>query len=123
MDTRSFQSTGHAIARCKAKACNAVRRFAFTVETTQRAYLGRPVETQTVSVDGGNPINVRDRHGFESVLYRHAGTCPTCSGPATVRPVRGVLVADKTCDGRCMGAFGPSCECSCAGQNHGAKFD
>lgn len=123
MDTRSFQSTGHAIARCKAKACNTVRRVGFTVETTQRAYLGRLVETQTVSVDGGRVTAVRDRHALECALYRHAGTCPVCSGAATVKTIRGVLVADKACNARCMGATGPSCECSCAGQNHGANFD
>ena len=31
----------------------------------------------------------------------------------------GRYVADKACDGRCMGATGHVCECSCGGQNHG----
>lgn len=26
---------------------------------------------------------------------------------------------EKACDGRCMGAVGPACDCSCGGENHG----
>lgn len=35
------------------------------------------------------------------------------------RRIEGFYVADKKCDGRCMGATGHSCECSCGGANHG----
>jgi hypothetical protein len=34
--------------------------------------------------------------------------------------ITGRYVADKACDGRCMGATGHNCECSCGGKNHGA---
>ncbi|WP_346103590.1 hypothetical protein [Nonomuraea maheshkhaliensis] len=27
----------------------------------------------------------------------------------------------KVCDGRCMGATGPACDCPCLGENHGAN--
>lgn len=33
--------------------------------------------------------------------------------------IQGYFVADKKCDGRCMGATGHNCECSCGGANHG----
>jgi hypothetical protein len=33
--------------------------------------------------------------------------------------ITGRYVADKACDGRCMGATGHNCECSCGGKNHG----
>ena len=33
--------------------------------------------------------------------------------------VRGSYNEEKFCDGRCMGAKGPNCECSCGGENHG----
>lgn len=35
-------------------------------------------------------------------------------------PLYGRMVEEKVCDGRCMGATGPSCDCSCGGMNHGA---
>lgn len=121
-DTLTYSSTGHAIAKCKTKGCT-IRRVTFTIETTHRAYDGRPVTSQAVRIGEGHPIHIRDRYALESVLYRHAGTCPTCGNSATVKPIRGVHVEDKACGPRCMGATGPSCDCSCAGQNHGAKFD
>lgn len=29
---------------------------------------------------------------------------------------------DASCDGKCMGAVGPSCSCSCGGENHGCTW-
>ena len=34
--------------------------------------------------------------------------------------IYGRFVKEKVCDGRCMSAIGPSCDCSCGGTNHGA---
>ena len=47
-----------------------------------------------------------------------------CSEPDCQRRMRAFVVegrhSDKTqCGARCMGATGPSCECSCNGENHG----
>lgn len=39
-----------------------------------------------------------------------------------VTTVKGIVNVDKRCDGRCMGATGPNCECSCGGANHGASW-
>ncbi len=33
--------------------------------------------------------------------------------------LNGTVNTEKVCDGRCMGAIGPSCDCSCGGENHG----
>ena len=38
-----------------------------------------------------------------------------------MRRVEGKLNREVKCDARCMNAVGPSCECSCAGANHGGK--
>lgn len=35
------------------------------------------------------------------------------------RPIQGRYNAEIKCDGRCMGATGHNCECSCGGANHG----
>lgn len=38
------------------------------------------------------------------------------------RAIVGKYNAEKGCDGRCMGATGPNCECACGGENHGLSY-
>lgn len=33
--------------------------------------------------------------------------------------LKGRVNPEKECNGICMGAVGPSCDCSCGGENHG----
>lgn len=112
-DALVYRSTGHVILRCK--ACKAAGRKEFAIVRTIRAFNGRPVETQTAEIDG-RTVHIRDRYDLDRALSR---PCPHCDTTVTVVRVKGVYVADKTCDDRCMGAIGPSCSCSCGGQNHG----
>lgn len=37
-------------------------------------------------------------------------------------PLQAVSVPGRRCDSRCTNAVGSSCECECAGLNHGARF-
>jgi len=37
----------------------------------------------------------------------------------TWNQLRGTVKPEKACNGVCMGAVGPSCDCSCGGENHG----
>jgi hypothetical protein len=53
--------------------------------------------------------------------------CPTCQTEthwAThgigLKKIDGYLNEGKKCDARCTSATGPTCECQCAGENHGA---
>lgn len=46
-------------------------------------------------------------------------TCP-CGSRGVARSMNITIKADKDCNGVCMGAQGPSCSCSCGGENHGA---
>lgn len=47
-----------------------------------------------------------ERHQMSSLYFEHL-------------QLEGRYRADKVCDGRCMGATGHKCECSCGGKNHG----
>lgn len=47
--------------------------------------------------------------------------CPSCSGSVKLERLYGTETS-MTCDPRCEGAVGPSCECACGGANHGAAF-
>jgi hypothetical protein len=40
-----------------------------------------------------------------------------------ITTVRGTVNEQKVCNARCMGAVGPSCECSCGGALHGGSYD
>lgn len=115
-------STGHAIIKCKTGSCKAVRRIEFTLTTTTRAYEGRPSVTQAVNVSGREK-RIGGSYGIDWALFDLAGRCHACEGPVIVRKIKGVHVADKPCNARCLGATGDTCECTCAGMNHGSKFD
>ena len=43
-----------------------------------------------------------------------------CGANAFAKYMNVRIVAEKTCNGICMGATGPSCSCSCGGENHGS---
>lgn len=99
---------------CKCKLCKA----AWTTEQKDRtvAYNAHeavcPKYTRwlaaRVGSQVGNPRRMDDERYQMSVLwFQHI-------------QIEGHYVADKACDGRCMGATGHNCECSCGGKNHGA---
>lgn len=46
--------------------------------------------------------------------------CRGCGLPRYASLVQGKYNPDKKCNARCLSATGTSCECSCAGKNHGA---
>ncbi|MBB3752579.1 hypothetical protein FHT44_005091 [Mycolicibacterium sp. BK634] len=39
----------------------------------------------------------------------------------TWNQLQGRVNPDKECNGVCMGAVGPSCDCACGGENHGTN--
>lgn len=45
--------------------------------------------------------------------------CPDHVWSLDWRPLASTLNPEKECNGRCMGAVGPACDCSCGGENHG----
>lgn len=50
--------------------------------------------------------------------------CPGCGGwwqLAVGQAIYGRFVKEVVCNGKCMGATGDSCDCSCGGENHGAN--
>lgn len=50
------------------------------------------------------------------------GPCPSHGNRFMVwRPLKATYNITKECNGRCMGAIGPACDCSCGGDNHGTN--
>lgn len=64
------------------------------------------------------PVRITDT----GATGRYATTaCPECGHSIRAERVHAVSSV-QPCDGRCMGAVGPACSCSCEGENHGASF-
>ena len=113
--TRTFTSSGRAILTCK--ACKRTGSRQFTITRTITAYMGSMDTRTTVTVDG-RERTIRFERDTERALHQ---ACPAC-GSTNVRVaiVKGTLNESKRCDARCLDARHASCECSCAGKNHGA---
>lgn len=49
-----------------------------------------------------------------------ANPCPCGSDRGReIKPVQGRRKESVKCGAKCLGAIGPSCDCSCGGENHG----
>ena len=102
----------------KCNACKSKGRRTFAMVHTRRAFNGRPVTSQYVELDD-KLYSVMDQYALARILHM---PCPQCgSSNVQVNVVKGTYVADKSCGARCMGATGPTCECTCAGRNHGGN--
>ena len=77
------------------------------------------VSRQDVQHKGWNFVTPKtlDDRGFDA---RAIALC-VCGKHVVGKAISGKFNPEKGCDGRCMGATGPSCECSCGGENHGAS--
>lgn len=78
----------------------------------------------------GALIEVRHTNGRPWIVAE----CPSCQAKgrrsAIGQPIcivlaalRGVFKPDKRCGAACLNAAGPSCECACGGEHHGAAYD
>lgn len=132
--------TVHVIGRCPVKTCTNRKRTTITgVIKTDRirtwTELALPATDPLYTGTGVNPraiLNTRPSstenqiHRYErdvTAAMRTAGwVCEEHDRFMTLNPVKGVIVADKTCNHRCTNAVGPDCECSCGGEKHGAAY-
>ncbi len=86
------------------------------MKTWRRAYIGTgPACKVTRRVDAG--ATTEGWNGRPDV------PCLVCVKLVHVpmKPITG-WTSDHICDARCLGATGPTCECSCGGANHGKSF-
>ena len=55
-------------------------------------------------------------------MYRMTDEATCCGSAVRLKPIHGTHRADVPCTASCRAAVGPDCECSCAGENHGADW-
>lgn len=59
--------------------------------------------------------------GNEACSQVQQFACPSC-GDRMIGERLAAVFTEEVCDSRCMGAVGPSCQCACGGENHGAAW-
>lgn len=96
------------LARCR--ACN---------RTTSGMLEGHPSSPRPFDL-----VRIGEVHytanGWTNCFGMIALVCPGCGMARAAEPVRGKYSAKHKCGARCLSATGTTCECSCAGKNHGA---
>lgn len=95
-----MEYTGYAMFRCRKTCKNLATRAA-------------------VAREGNNYVTPEGGPAGKVCAFP-VGKCRGCGKWLYGEPIYGAH-SDKTkCGARCMNAVGPSCECPCAGENHGA---
>lgn len=115
------------LGRCPAKGCRARARIALPGrrrKTVRYIAHGIRVEYETtepavlLDTPTGRALVTFD----ELAARRWLPQCVEHRRPLRFARLEGTYDASKVCNARCMGAAGPSCECSCAGANHGGRW-
>ncbi len=75
-------------------------------------------EIEMVGTNFVSPVTL-DNRGIDA---RPIVLC-NCGKHILGRAIQGKFNATKICNGKCMGATGHNCECSCSGANHGSNFN
>ena len=104
------------IGRCPAKGCRSILHLDIPMiretwtETHHNHAIGQSREVT-------KRCEYAVRRGF--FPYQLGLACAAHRKELRFTPVNGRYVEGHVCDGRCMNAIGPNCECSCGGANHG----
>jgi len=116
------------LGRCTAKGCRARARIALprlrrTVERRVSSYGERyELEHHEPAVLLDTPAGRGLVTFAELAARRWLPECIEHRRPLRFAKLEASYDAEKVCNARCMGAYGPSCECSCAGRNHGGRW-
>lgn len=104
--------------------CNRCKAFA-TVDFPRTNVIADLV-TATKDIHGKLALagfkNVRplDPKDVFPLLNQHSLYC--CNTDIAVKPLKATYNKDVPCNAKCTAAKGNSCECACAGKNHGKSF-
>jgi hypothetical protein len=125
-DTWTPTSQSHWLGKCP--QCKTAKRVTVQQEARRRyvwdtgtqAYISTP-EYRQVPLAAGAQYHA-SRTGPSAVTVPCPTGCQYYSDPRmiTCKRVQGSLNEGIKCGAKCVNATGPSCECSCAGANHGA---
>lgn len=122
----------HVIGKCPVKGCKTRKRHTFTgrVERTRygkRTHWGIPTSQGEAFPSGVwallPPSRSPEKYGFVVDAMRTLGwVCTDHDRYCKPAVVEGVVNTEKKCNARCEAATGPTCECACGGELHGAAY-
>jgi hypothetical protein len=140
-------TTVHVIGKCPVKGCKNRRRVTIPNAPIKRGRLYTWTEWQIPAAAPYNAVPAQlsksspkhgmgcarpsqylaiNRHPFDTAWFgavEAAGwICVDHDRFMVVVEVKGVVNAEKPCTAACKGATGPSCECVCGGDGHGANW-
>lgn len=114
------ETTTRVIYRCKTHKTTVRRTFVQLVERHQSKIRPQQMIVGRVRfLEAGQDVT-----GRGGALPRtECPSCPEFRNAMLGQPVKGRLVDTIKCGAKCVNAVGPSCDCSCSGEHHGAGFD
>lgn len=59
--------------------------------------------------------------GQYDAMHYQSVECPECGQRMDKERIMGGNTKNTPCNGKCMGATGPACDCWCEGKNHGGS--
>lgn len=139
-------TTVHMIGKCPTKGCKSRVRFTLADQRIVSDRYGKHTECYLTPAAGHDAYaraitpyvhgsqyalvtpsrEAKRTHPYDvarlATLRAYGLVCEEHDRFLSVTAIKGVVNVDKACDGRCMSATGPNCECSCGGENHGASW-
>ena len=103
----------------------------FNAKPCKRCGTPASMLAEVVKLDRPQPTHVLLSSGWEAARDVESGrlleysngeiaaACAGCGKTRILRRVLGVKRADIPCSAKCLASYGPKCECSCGGRNHG----
>lgn len=107
--------------RCPVTGCKHRRVIEETTTPLLKRYTTPNSDVLTVlDADGRDwPLYCLGGKDWANAMRRAGFECPEHKRVVTFEGGRFTHNTEKVCNGKCMGATGPACDCSCGGENHG----
>jgi hypothetical protein len=119
MTATKTRTTGRAFGKCAVKGCKYVHVTALELDYNSNGL----DEGYRYVRDADGARYIAQPYSLKAVKAMAAAglACPQHGGTMTYVGTKATYNPEKVCDGRCMNAKRPNCDCSCSGENHG-KF-
>jgi len=102
------------------KACKTGKRVEYPLGDRNRGWFR--INSDGVQVTAGVWVAAKIRGFVEYGGDQEFGICSSCFRAMDYGQLKATMRPECPCDGRCTGARGHSCDCSCGGANHGSNL-
>lgn len=119
--TETTATTLRYFGRCPVTGCKHRRVIEQASSPLLKRYTTRSSDVLAVlDADGRDwPLYYLGGKDWADAMRGAGFSCPEHKRVVTFEGGRFTHNTEKVCNGKCMGATGPACDCSCGGENHG----